>query len=140
MLPMAYHFFVHGDILSALLNLVGGSLLSIYCLRTLWGNANKDSKTSDSEKMPLENDHNLEEAHRLSIRHQKGLLEGSTCGCFYCCRVFSPSEITEWLDDGETDSEKTALCPYCGIDSVIGSKSGFPINAEFLHRMNQRWF
>jgi acetone carboxylase gamma subunit len=34
----------------------------------------------------------------------------------------------------------TALCPYCGIDSVIGDKSGFPITKEFLEKMYQHWF
>jgi len=33
-----------------------------------------------------------------------------------------PNEIQDWTDDGDT-----ALCPKCGIDSVIGSVSGYPI-------------
>jgi len=28
----------------------------------------------------------------------------------------------------------------CGIDSVIGSASGYPITTEFLESMNRRWF
>ena len=33
-----------------------------------------------------------------------------------------------------------ALCPSCGIDSVIGDASGFPITEEFLVAMEARWF
>lgn len=58
------------------------------------------------------------------------------CGCFYCLRVFDPSEIEEWIED-ERD---TALCPYCGIDSVIGESSGYPLTREFLAEMQQYWF
>jgi hypothetical protein len=50
-------------------------------------------------------------------------------------KIFNPAEITEWVDDGDT-----ALCPYCGIDSVIGESSGFPITDKFLKEMHQRWF
>ncbi len=30
--------------------------------------------------------------------------------------------------------------PRCGIDSVIGSRSGFPLTPEFLAGMKQHWF
>lgn len=60
--------------------------------------------------------------------------------------IFKPSEIMDWVDETskeETDINEigqTALCPRCGIDSVIGSKSGFPISVEFLESMNSYWF
>lgn len=80
------------------------------------------------------------DAHRHSIRHYDEVCQSDTCGCFYCCRIFSPVEISEWVDDGDTDSAKTALCPYCGIDSVIGSAAGYPIDASFLREMRKHWF
>jgi hypothetical protein len=50
--------------------------------------------------------------------------------------MFPPTEIKEWCDDGNT-----AICPRCGIDSVIGDASGFPITSpDFLARMNHYWF
>ena len=79
-------------------------------------------------------------AHRHSSCHHDELMGSQSCGCFYCCHVFPPSEIEEWVHDGETSAERTALCPYCGIDSVIGSASNFPITPEFLNRMNKHWF
>jgi hypothetical protein len=77
----------------------------------------------------------LELAHKLSIHNRQQISQSEACGCFYCLAVFGPSEIEEWVDCGDTP-----LCPKCGIDSVLGSASGFPINKEFLHKMKVHWF
>ena len=86
-------------------------------------------------------------AHKHSSAHRDQIFASQACGCFYCLRVFSPGKITDWVDwpesaagDDELDFGTTALCPYCGIDSVIGDTSGFPITQEFLKKMNQHWF
>lgn len=81
------------------------------------------------------------EAHKFSNNHMEQLKKDSVCGCFYCCKVYSPSEINEWIiADNDCDRYGTAICPYCGVDSVIGESSGFPIKEEFLERMRKRWF
>jgi hypothetical protein len=74
-------------------------------------------------------------AHEWSSYHRETFKGSSVCGCFYCLEVFSPGEIEHWTDDDDT-----ALCPKCGIDSVIGSASGYPIEREFLRKMHDRWF
>ena len=78
----------------------------------------------------------LYDAHKNSINNQKSLLNDAICGCFYCLKIYSPKEITEWIQD----TDGTALCPYCGIDSVLGESSGYPITKEFLTKMNKCWF
>jgi hypothetical protein len=78
-------------------------------------------------------------AHDHSSDHRTEVLASRLCGCFYCGAIYPPSEIMDWVDPpGETG--KTALCAKCGIDSVIGDLSGFPITHEFLERMNRYWF
>lgn len=68
--------------------------------------------------------------------NNKVLLEKSNiCGCFYCGRIFSPREITAYTDAG-----KTALCPFCGIDSVLGEEFGYPVTQELLEQMYGCWF
>ncbi|MCL2337863.1 MAG: cytoplasmic protein [Firmicutes bacterium] len=62
--------------------------------------------------------------------------KGYICGCFYCQAIFSPKEIKEWVKD----ISGTALCPYCGIDSIIGESSGYPITPQFLKKMYAQWF
>lgn len=75
-------------------------------------------------------------AHRHSIRHRTELEQSELCGCFFCLRTFRlPDVSAEWVDNGET-----LLCPFCAINSIIGSASGFPINAEFLSAMRAHWF
>ena len=76
-------------------------------------------------------------AHGHSSNNRKELLASDICGCFYCLETFSPKEIKDWIIDSEND---TALCPYCGIDSVIGSLSGFDIDKDFLGEMKDHWF
>jgi hypothetical protein len=76
----------------------------------------------------------LVEAHSYSDRNIEQVRKSPTSGCFHCLKIFSSSEVTEWLADG------TVLCPYCNIDSVLGSLSGYPITKDFLVEMNKRWF
>jgi hypothetical protein len=83
----------------------------------------------------------LEEGHKHSSNHREEILGSEICGCFHCKTVFNPSEIEIWVDQDENNQGQTALCPRCAIDSVIGVKSGFPVNEkEFLEEMHKRWF
>lgn len=79
---------------------------------------------------------NVIEAHEFSSNHKNVLLKDEKCGCFYCLKIFNPNKIEEWIDD----ESGTAICPYCGIDSIIGESSGFPITEDFLKEMNNYWF
>jgi hypothetical protein len=77
-------------------------------------------------------------AHEHSSCHRAELQLSDVCGCFYCCRVFSPQTIKRWYRWGE--EEETAHCPFCNIDAVIGSSAGYELNDTFLKAMNERWF
>ncbi len=88
--------------------------------------------------MAIMNNNNKDDvikAHEYSYKHKRSLLKDKMCGCFFCLEIFSPKEIDEWID-----SDSTALCPKCCIDSVIGESSGFPITREFLEKMKEYWF
>ncbi len=74
-------------------------------------------------------------AHKHSSNHREELLASNVCGCFYCLEIYSPREILDWVDD-----DKCALCAKCGIDSVIGSASNYPITKGFLMEMKKHWF
>jgi hypothetical protein len=76
-------------------------------------------------------------AHKYCANHKTKLLKDKKCGCFHCMKIFSPSEITDWIED---DTDQTAICPHCGIDAIIGESSGFPITKEFLEKMYEHWF
>lgn len=80
----------------------------------------------------------VREAHTHCSRHRAEILASS--GCFYCCSTFEPSLIEKWVDEDAAGEGQTALCPHCGIDSVIGDQSGWEISVEFLRTMRQYWF
>ena len=86
-------------------------------------------------------------AHKHSSNHREELSASHVCGCFHCLKTFGFDRITEWIDwpqgtpaEQELELGTTAVCPYCGIDSVIGDRSGYPIAAEFLGQMQKLWF
>ena len=82
----------------------------------------------------------VREAHTQSAIHRTEIESSDICGCFYCRTTFKPNEIKEWVDENKDGHGQTALCPHCGIDSVIGSKSGFRLDVDFLKEMNRYWF
>ena len=88
----------------------------------------------------MEPEHELVAAHRHCIYNRQELARSGACGCFYCGAIFGPHDITEWTDKDEQGLRRTALCPECGIDSVIGDASGFRITPSFLAAMHARWF
>jgi hypothetical protein len=77
------------------------------------------------------------EAHQHSTNHRTEIENSKVCGCFYCLSTIAPSEIDEWI---KNDTEESATCPKCGIDSVIGDASGITITTAFLSEMNKYWF
>ncbi len=81
-------------------------------------------------------------AHKHSSRYRQEVLSSKLCGCFHCLSIYAPDEISplEWIDEDSFDVGQTARCPKCGIDSVIGADSGYPITLEFLAKMEQHWF
>jgi len=77
----------------------------------------------------------LKSAHKHSIFHKKEIMQSRLCGCFNCLRMFQPDEIFNWCDE-DNPKGSTAMCPFCYIDYVIGSKSGFPVDdPDFLEEM-----
>jgi Pyruvate/2-oxoacid:ferredoxin oxidoreductase delta subunit len=88
----------------------------------------------------LPEDHPLRVAHKRSSNHRAEIESSQLCGCFYCLGIFGPDNIVDWTDESNPHSQQTALCPVCGIDSVIGDASGIKITPTFLETMRTLWF
>lgn len=68
----------------------------------------------------------------MNLPHRE--IGGDFCiNCFYYLKIFNPCENSEWIPD----SQETAICPYCGIDSVIAESSNYSITTEILEEMNK---
>lgn len=77
------------------------------------------------------------ELHELASKH-RDLVEASTrLGCFYCETLWLKSEkpVEKWID-----REKTAMCPWCEIDSVLPSAMPVPLTPQLLRDMHAFWF
>jgi predicted nucleic acid-binding Zn-ribbon protein len=72
---------------------------------------------------------------KLAMHNKKALAKVNECVCYYCSKVFSPGEITEWVDNNDT-----AMCPHCGIDSVIPVYEESDKDADFLAKLHKYWF
>ena len=111
---------------------------------------------------------NIDGLHRLSSFHRRAVLSAPRIGCFFCLRFHSPKEIKGWTDHRKTQDwskapkpkngktgltmaqlkkiptrreGQTALCPHCGIDSVLPDVTyGFTLNKKLLSAMCERWF
>lgn len=79
-------------------------------------------------------------AHEHSSQHRAEISASINCGCFYCLKIYSSKKIEIWVDEDSSGVSQTAICPFCGIDAVIGDKSGYPISEKFLETMNKHWF
>lgn len=82
-------------------------------------------------------DAEMELLHGRGFRNRAEVTRSTECACFYCRERFPPGNVREWADKGET-----AMCPRCGIDSVIGD-GGTPegrVSDDVVAQMRTRWF
>lgn len=82
----------------------------------------------------------LHKLHRLSFANQPLVEKATVCGCFYCGAIYSPDIIDPEEDYCIDFPHDTALCHYCGIDSVIPDNMGVEITPELLEEMYQEFF
>jgi hypothetical protein len=94
----------------------------------------------ENERRVADGPETVQSAHRHSIHHRATVMASESCGCFYCCSIFPPDRIVAWTDASCDGEGQTALCPECGIDSVVGDGAGFSITAKLLTDMKAYWF
>lgn len=82
----------------------------------------------------------LKNAHQRSFKNERLKTNCPHAACFYCGRTFASEDVTEWITEpnASPDEDRTALCPFCEIDSVIFSET--PVDPKFLRAMRRHWF
>lgn len=88
----------------------------------------------------MNNSEKYRKAHNFCTCNETMLKSSQLCGCFYCLKIFEPSEIVDWIGDRDDPENRTARCPYCGIDSVVSDNCGYPVSEKFLGEMYEYWF
>ncbi len=81
----------------------------------------------------------LKAVYSNSIRNEESILKSNLCGCFHCISILAATDIKLSEMMVEKDGFRTAICPICGIDAVIGDAS-VEITAELLEEMNSHYF
>lgn len=78
-------------------------------------------------------------AGKASYENWDNVKSSQMCGCYYCCRIFPSSEVTDadWVPDAHG---RTVVCPYCGIDSVLGDASPIPVQGDVLEELHEHMF
>jgi len=66
-----------------------------------------------------------------NFKNSNDIMRYAQCGCYFCVEVIEVEEVVEFTDNGET-----ALCPKCGIDSLIPNET----NLEYLGELCEKWF
>lgn len=77
----------------------------------------------------------VHQAPILSMKNSDRIAESKQCGCYHCLETCSVEEIKEW-----TDGSETALCPNCGVDSLIPDQAEIELTKDNLQAMHQHWF
>jgi len=77
----------------------------------------------------------LDEAYLRASGHRGEIEASRLAGCFHCLEVYPAGQVAHWIDGG-----RTALCPRCGKDSVLGDRIGVAMKRPFLEKMQARWF
>jgi len=80
----------------------------------------------------------LNKIHEYSIYNEESVRKSKFCGCFYCQRIFKSTEVVDFLEEPKS-VKKTAWCPYCNIDSVLGDYD-VAITHELLGIMYYEFF
>ena len=78
---------------------------------------------------------NIEKIAKGAIHNAGMVLISRQAACYQCYETYSPSEIQDYCDDGQT-----CLCPKCGIDSVIFSSEPEGIKVSLLQVMRSYYF
>lgn len=78
---------------------------------------------------------------KFAFNNKKPLQSSVQCGCVYCLKIFAPEEIKHWIDakDIKRQEGQTALCPYCGVDSIIPDDNK-TLTEDILKQAKEYWF
>ena len=119
---------------------LGGCFISKDCNRWLCNNCGARFEATGTLPLKIETKEPLPitvTAYDKTFINEKKISTSKKCGCFNCKRVFSPEDISLWIDD--LHQQRTALCPYCNMDTVIPETGDIQITTELLENMNEYW-
>ena len=70
--------------------------------------------------------------HRYASHNEDWVRNSSVSACFYCYAFFPSEQVDEWWD---RFGRMTAVCPCCGIDSVLPEAPGILLDETLVRTM-----
>ena len=78
----------------------------------------------------------LKNSHKGCFKNKEELLNYKNKKCNQRLNIFKTKELIEWIE--ESDKKETAICPKCGVDSILSEK--YPISDKiFMEEMQNYW-
>lgn len=75
------------------------------------------------------------------LAHTKGnesdILHSNRCACLFCRQRYDARKVSDWSNEGNKIS---AVCPECGMPTVVGDASGYTFDHDELKELNERLF
>lgn len=71
-------------------------------------------------------------AYDSTKNNEENMGVSNKCGCYSCLKIFQARDVKKYIDD-------TAVCPYCGEQSLIPDASGILLDDDFLNCVNKFW-
>ncbi len=90
------------------------------------------SERDDTLPEPGDGGRAVKEAATASFHNRTEIEAAGECACYYCLETFPSAEVVKWADEGQT-----AVCPRCGIDSVVPRRVA---SDRLLRDMHAYWF
>ncbi len=78
---------------------------------------------------------NIDDLHELSQNNRDIITRSNNVGCFYCLNIYPSNQVNYFID-----CEKTGLCVYCHVDSLIGDSVVKSNLKDVLIRMKIKYF
>ena len=77
----------------------------------------------------------LKQIHNHSFKNRAEIAQSLICYCIHCQKACASGQVEKWVDDGET-----AICPKCGVDSLIGSAAEYEMTEPLLKELHEFYF
>ena len=116
---------------AAIFFLASAVVMTVNAIRKYRGNYRTKFKYSYS----YEKEAQFKRLHAYSSHNKDLIAVSMKCYCFYCKEVVDAYEITDYADNGQT-----AICPRCGIDSIIPDSIEEGVDNSTISDMNEYWF
>lgn len=78
--------------------------------------------------------------HSYCSENKEILSQTEDAFCFYCKQKVNFADIDDWCD--ELSGKESAICPHCGIDSVVPYKIDgvYELDDKMLDEMHKYYF